>query len=129
MSDNTIHAFDTSTTQKITGTDVGASKRGLDTFILNASDVGISTNTVATITNETLLLANTEYSFALPANCKGFVFKPKTIVRLSLAYTSGGPFFDCGLGSGFIDNNKYASQSIYLKSNIANTIIDLITYT
>lgn len=47
MSDNTIHAYDTSTTQKITGTDLGADKRAIDTFDYATSNapLGVPLNT------------------------------------------------------------------------------------
>ncbi|HEY9705680.1 MAG TPA: hypothetical protein V6C58_24790 [Allocoleopsis sp.] len=106
-------------------------KTAVEVFVGNAGDIsggGGSSNTTPSISNLNLTLANTEYIIALPSNCKGFVIKPRQICRLSIAYQSSGPYFDCGLGSGFIDNNKYLAQSIYVKSDKANTDIDLITY-
>lgn len=107
-----------------------ANKTAFEVYVGNAGDIssGGSSNTTPSISNLTLTLANTEYIIALPSNCKGFVIKPKQICRLSIAYQTSGPYFDCGLGSGFVDNNKYLSQSIYIKSDKANTDIDLITY-
>jgi hypothetical protein len=109
-----------------------ANKSAVEVYVGNAGDIsgggGGSMNTTPAITNSTLLLADTEYSFALPANCKGFILKPRKVARISLAYQTSGPYFDCGLGAGFTDNNKYTSQTIYIKSDKANTDIDLITY-
>jgi hypothetical protein len=109
-----------------------ANKSAVEVYVGNAGDIsgggGGSMNTTPSIINSTLLLADTEYSFVLPANCKGFVLKPRKIARIYLAYQSSGPYFDCGLGAGLTDNNKYTSQTIYIKSDKANTDIDLITY-
>jgi hypothetical protein len=107
-----------------------ANKTAFEVYVGNAGDIssGGSSNTTPSISNINLTLANTEYVIALPSNCKGFKIKPRSVVRLMIAYQTSGPYYDCGLGAGFSDENKYLSQNIYIKSDKANTDIDLITY-
>lgn len=107
-----------------------SNKTAVEVLVGNPGDISSgSTNTTAVVSNINLATANVENSIALPSNCKGFIFKPRTVARIYLAYVSGGPYFYVGLGAGFTDTNKYNSQNIYLYSDKNNTDIDLITYT
>jgi len=84
------------------------------------------------ITNPVLLLANTEYSIALPANTLKFKFKPRTVCRIRISYVAGETatnYFTVPLGAGF--EEEYASLiggTIYVQSTEANTILEMITY-
>lgn len=86
----------------------------------------------ATITNPVLLLANTEYAIALPANTLKFKFRPRLLCRMKIAYAVGETatnFISVPLGAGF--DEEYASLiggTIYVQSTEANTILEMITY-
>lgn len=137
MSNKTIHAFIDNSQDRmgITGEDFGVAKRLLhvsapktDAILEDIEALLSSLNTIPAVQNINVAVANTEQSFALPANCKSFIIKPVQSCYLSIAYQSGGPYFKCGLGSSFQDNNKYTIQTIYFKVNRVNTDVDIITY-
>lgn len=93
--------------------------------------LGGSSNVTPALTVFDAPLANTEYSFALPASCKGFVLKSRKIARLNFGYATGvlTTYFGIPLGGYFRDTNMYASQSIFFSSSVAGNKIEIITYT
>jgi hypothetical protein len=109
-----------------------ANKTAVEVYVGNPGDIsgggGGALNTTATVTNITFLTQNVEQSLALPANCKGFIIRPRQVCRFYLSYTAGGPYFYCGLGSYFQDQNKYASQTVYFYCDKSAVDLDVITY-
>lgn len=94
------------------------------------SALGGSSNTTPALTVVSVPLANTEYSFSLPANCKGFILKSRKIARLNFGYATGilTDYFSIPLGGYFKDSNMYTAQDIFFSSSIANNEIEIITY-
>lgn len=109
-----------------------ASRSAVEVIIGNPGDIssggGGASFTTPLILNQTFVTNGVEQSFALPANCKGFIIRPRQICKLYVAYITTGPYFYCGIGSGFKDTNKYMSQTIYYYTDRDNTDIDIITY-
>lgn len=89
-----------------------------------------SANTTPVISNFTATLADTEYSFALPANCKGFVLRSRKIARVNFGYASGVDtlYFSIPLGGFYTDNNFYTAQTIYFSSSVASNVLEIITF-
>lgn len=88
-------------------------------------------DTEVTIFNFTATLAATEYSQALPADCKRFLLRARTTSELQIAYTSGdtGTLYLTVLkGNVYEDPNFYTSQTIYFRSSASSTIIEIIAY-
>lgn len=88
-------------------------------------------NTTAQVTNFTIALANTEYSIALPLNCKRFVLKCRTSFPIKLAYssgTSGTTFFTIPASTTYVDESYYSNQTIYFQSAQSGVILELITF-
>lgn len=102
-------------------------------FIASSILPGSSTGTTtATIFNVSLGPANTEQSQALPANCKGFIIRTRGLARLKLSYTalqSGTLFVSISRNSSFVDNNFYASQTLYFQSPQTGDVVEIVAYT
>lgn len=101
----------------------------LDAILVALGGAG-SANTTPTISNFTATLADTEYSFALPANCKGFTIRSRKIARINFGYASGvnALYFSIPLGGFYTDNNFYSSQTIYFSSSVASNVLEIITF-
>ena len=94
--------------------------------------VGGSSDTTASIANETIAVANTEQSFALPANTKRFILRNRNNNDLKFAYVANGTtttWLTIKKGAVFEDENFYTSQIIYFQSSGAGDIIEIVTYT
>lgn len=80
----------------------------------------------------TIALANTEQSFALPANTKKFIIRNIDNSQILFSYESSGTtsakFFTIKKNNVFTDNNLYASQSLYFQTPNAGDTIQIITY-
>jgi hypothetical protein len=98
--------------------------------ILTALGGAGSANTTPAISNFTATLANTEYSFALPPNCKGFVLRSRKIARVNFGYASGvnALYFSIPLGGFYNDTNFYTAQTIYFSSSVASNVLEIITF-
>ena len=86
--------------------------------------------------NITLTLANTEYSQALPANTKKFIFQARTDVDIRYAFTTGkvatptAPYFTLKAGMIYSEDNlNLTSKTIYWASTTAGAIVELIGWT
>jgi len=114
----------------ISGTDFG-DKRLLDVNILQSVSPG-TTNTVTTIVHEDIIAANTEQSYALPANCTRFILRSQNTKELKIAYVSGGTSSDKYLtikrGNTYEDDSFYLAQTIYFQSPDADDIIEIATF-
>lgn len=89
--------------------------------------------TTPAISNTTLGLAGAETGIALPAGTKRFSLRARGIAKLQLAYTSGqsgsvyreilpGNIYE----EGFIDTT--VSLTVYVQSNKASTIVELVSW-
>lgn len=91
-----------------------------------------STPANSTILNQTLLLADTEYSIAIPANCVGIYLKSRGVSRLKLAFVVNGTntnFFTIPLGGMLNLDRSLSATDIYIQSDRANTIIEILFLT
>lgn len=100
--------------------------RVLDKDVLTAlNNLGGASNGVPVIYNVTVGLANTEFSQALPGNCKEFFLKARGNAKIQVSYTSGDSglnFITVPPGAVFNDENFYVSQTIYFQTNKPDVI-------
>lgn len=88
-------------------------------------------NTTVTIFNFTATLANTEYSQALPADTKAFLLRSRGLATTKIAYTSGGTgtdYLTLYPGNVYEDRCFYSSQTLYFRSSVAGTVIEIVAY-
>lgn len=98
---------------------------------VNSSTLPVTStsNTTTVIANETIALADTEQSYALPSNCKCFRLRARgatTTVRL--AFSSGDTstvYWTVFPGSVYVNENFYTSQTIYFRADVASDIIEI----
>lgn len=91
--------------------------------------LGGSTDTTVNIYNIGTT-ANTEFSQALPANCKGFRLRSRGNSKTQIAYTAGTTdtvFLTVPPGGEWKDDKFYASQTIYFRTTKDETV-ELITF-
>ena len=98
---------------------------------------GANTPGVPTPYNVTLTLANTEYSQALPANCRGFEFQARTEAEIRFAFTTGrvagpvAPYLTLKAGDYYFSGpiaQEDVPSTIYLASAVAGTVVELIAW-
>jgi hypothetical protein len=87
--------------------------------------------------NLTLTLADTEYSQALPANCRGFEFQARTEATLRFAFVTGkvatsvSPFRTLKAGDYYYSppiNQGASPSTIYVASSTAGTVCELLAW-
>jgi len=96
-----------------------------------AGALGAATNTIPTIYNLNIILADTEYQQALPANTKTFILRSRNKAQLKLAYVLGGTnttYLTIPVGSSFEDSQFYTGQTIYVQSTKPGDIIEIVAY-
>lgn len=102
--------------------------------VIGKVDPATSAITIYTVT---LTLANTEYSQALPANCRGFDMQPRTNVDVRWSNVTGKvagstePFMTMKVGAGFSSPplaQGASPSTIYLASATAGTIVEIVAY-
>lgn len=123
-------------------------KVGIDQVTANANEVvlkasaanvgKVDPNTATpTIYNVTLTNANTEYSQALPANCRGFEFQCQTGVQCRWSNVTGkvatptAPFMTLRPNAWYASppiNQGASPSTLYFGSATAGSIIELIAY-
>lgn len=88
--------------------------------------------------NLTLTDANTEYSQALPANCRGFEFQARTEALLRFAFVTGkvatptAPWLTLKAGDAYSSpqiNQAASPSTLYLASPTAGTIVEILAWT
>ena len=93
--------------------------------------LGGSSDTTASISNESIAVANTEQSFVLPTDCKKFLIRNRSYNDLRFSYDSGGTTTDwltIKKGAVFTDQNLYSSQTIYFQGPTMGDVIEIVTY-
>jgi hypothetical protein len=100
----------------------------------NGNVIGQATATISEY-NITLTLVDTEYSQALPTNCKGFEFQCRTNADIRYAFTTGkvaiptAPWFTLNAGNAFSkDSLDLASKTIYFAGDAGGEIVELICW-
>ena len=87
--------------------------------------------------NVTLTNANTEYSQAMPANCRGFEFQARTEATVSYAFVTGkvatptAPWLTLKAGDYYASpplNQAAAPSTLYLGSATAGTIVEILAW-
>ena len=91
-----------------------------------------------TVYNKTLTSADTEYSQAMPANCRGFEFQCRTENSVRFAFAAGkvatptAPYMTLKAGDyyGSFPISQGASPSLlYLASATAGVVVEIIAWT
>lgn len=107
---------------------------GTDTLDINP-DGSINTNvlTSPTIANETAALANTEYSYAFPANTRKFSIKARGNAKIKLAFTSGQSgtdFITIFPGSKYEEIElKITGVTAYFQTNKVGEVVEILSWT
>ena len=88
--------------------------------------------------NVTLTLADTEYSQAMPVNCRGFEFQSRGQADVRFAFATGhvagpvAPYHTLKAGDyyySFAINQGATPSTLYLASGVAGTIVEIIAWT
>jgi hypothetical protein len=91
-----------------------------------------------TIYNLTLTNANTEYSQAMPANCRGFEFQARTDVEVRYAFVTGkvatpiAPYNTLKIGDYYYSyplNQGASPSTLYFASATAAVVMCMIAWT
>lgn len=87
--------------------------------------------------NVTLTNANTEYSQALPANCRGFEFQAQGDVAIRFAFVTGkvatptAPYLDLKAGDYYFSypiNQGASPSTLYFASGTAATVVEILAW-
>jgi len=90
-----------------------------------------------TVYNVTLTTANTEYSLALPANCRGFEFQCRTEATVRFAFATGkvatptAPYMTLKAGDYYVSppiNQGAAPSTLYFASATAGVEMEAIPW-
>jgi hypothetical protein len=88
--------------------------------------------------NLTLTDADTEYSQALPANCRGFEFQARTEAAVRFAFVTGkvagptAPYMTLKAGDYYSSpplNQGASPSTLYLASATAGTVVEILAWT
>ena len=88
--------------------------------------------------NVTLTVADTEYSQALPANCRGFEFQARTEAVVRYAFATGkvaaptAPYHTLKAGDYYYSpqlNQAAAPSTLYVASPDAGTVVEILAWT
>lgn len=88
--------------------------------------------------NVTLTVADTEYSQALPANCRGFEFQARTEATVRYAFVTGkvatptAPWLTLKAGDYYFSpplNQAASPSTLYVGSATAGTIVEILAWT
>jgi len=98
---------------------------------------GVDKAHAPTVYNVTLTLANTEYSQALPVNCRGFDMQPRTGVDVRFAFVTGkvatpvAPYATMKLGAPYNSPPTYqpsGGSTVYLGTATAGTVVEIVVW-
>ena len=102
----------------------------------NIGKVDVPTAT-PTVYNVTLTSADTEYSQAMPANCRGFEFQARTSAAVRFAFVTGkvatptAPYMTLKAGDYYFTptiNQGASPSTLYLASSVAGTVAEIIAW-
>jgi len=112
------------------------------TIVLAAGTANIgkidSPITTPTVYNVTCTVADTEYSQALPANCRGFDFQARTEAVLRFAFVTGkvatpvAPYMTLKAGDCYTSPSMMqaaAPSTLFVASPTAGTVVELLAWT
>lgn len=96
------------------------------------SALGGSSDTTTAVSNIIITTANAEQAIPLPANVKTFLIRSRNKGKMKLAYASGGTtgseYLTVPAGSSYKDSQFYSNQTIYVASNKAGDVIEIVTH-
>lgn len=118
---------DNSVAYRATADEIAHSK--LDQII---AGVGGGVDTTTFIYNVNIILPNTEISQELPANTKKFIVRSRNRGEVRLAYSSNGTntaWVTIKKTAVYVDEEYYVSQVLYLQSDVAGDVIEIIAHT
>ena len=94
--------------------------------------VTASGSTTPTISNVTCTNANTEYSQALPANCKRFFIQLRTVKDLKVSFTSGQSgttYFTVPAGGQYAEDSLLlTARTLYFQSTTAGVVAEIVAW-
>ncbi len=88
----------------------------------------IKKNTRTLVHNVNLVLSGFEYSFSLPTNCIGFLFRSQKGGEIKLKFDSMSNFITIKKGCVYESLVFYEAQTIYFETDISGDIIELVTH-
>lgn len=101
-------------------------------YALQTWQVGdTSEGTDPQILNVPVALADTEVEISLPSAYKSFILKSRKICRMKLAFVAGGTsdkWMTVPRGGYWVENKKVSSDKIYIQSDIADNLIEIVAY-
>ena len=122
----------TSNPVSVSGTDSNGIKRSILTDTTGKVSVFVSESTTPTISNVTMTNSNTEYSQALPTNCRRFSIQLRTIKDMKLSFTSGqsGTTYITIPGGGQYseDTLNLTAKTLYFQSTTAGVIAEIVAW-
>lgn len=93
---------------------------------INISNLRVTT---PVISNPVITFANVEQSFTFPANTVRFKIKARETSTITISYVSASEYITIYPGSEYDEDNiERGSLTIYIKSNKANQIIEIISW-
>lgn len=93
------------------------------------ASLGGAVNTTPAIYNVSCPVPGTEYSQALPANCKGFTVQARGNSKITYSYVTGATdTWTIPIGCSFEDKNFYTGQTVYFKCSTAD-VVEIVAYT
>jgi hypothetical protein len=99
---------------------------------VNSSIVSQQTNVTKTIYNETIALANTEQSLAIPGKILGYLIKVRgNTAELKLSHVateSGTKFLTIPKNAVHTDDYPYTGLTLYFQSPSAGAIVEVVTW-
>ena len=116
--------------------DIAAFDAALPAGTNNIGKVDPATAT-PTAYNVTLTVADTEYSQALPANCRGFEFQARTEATVRYAFVTGkvatptAPWLTLKAGDYYYSpplNQAASPSTLYIGSATAGTIVEILAW-
>lgn len=124
---------------EVTATDVilsGDNKRGLDTYLLNPSDVTATIEEAqeVLITNYSIAMAATEYTHALQSGLKSLLIRNRTLgAETRIAFVVSGTttnYVTLRPGAVYdIPNIDFTGKTLYLRSDAVSTVEIVELYT
>jgi len=108
------------------------SPSGISGVANSPTPISISGATTFTVTNVTCTLANTEYSFALPASTKKLKLRARGMSRIQIADTTGltdTTYFTVWPGECYEDDALTSAVTIYFEASKAAEVVEIITWT
>jgi hypothetical protein len=84
-----------------------------------------------TIINGVIEEANVEYVISLPSNYHKLMVQARTSVAVKLAFKvseSASKYVTLKAGSTYSDDNLHSNNSLYVQSETANTVIEVLVW-